>query len=181
MVSQFIGAVVGTMLLRLMIPSSQQQDYAMTRLSKHVTVLVGIVYEMLFSLLYTLLYFSFTSRGSKNTFRESHAPLAIGLFYGVSHIVIVDKTGCSLNPARSLGPAFVTNNFDCVWVYVAGPLLASCFGVLMHDLVLRKARNRLYPRPRSVSLVCCNPSREEIVLREPHGEYQPQYVIENTV
>ena len=44
------------------------------------------------------------------------APLLIGLTVTVSHLLLIPYTGTSINPARSLGPAFVSGTWDHHWV-----------------------------------------------------------------
>lgn len=40
-------------------------------------------------------------------------------------------TGASMNPARSLGPAIIANQWQNHWIYWIGPLLgASCAGLM---------------------------------------------------
>lgn len=63
------------------------------------------------------------------------APLAIGFAVFVGHTVLIPVDGCSINPARSLGPAIVSGNWTGFWVFVAGPFLGSVFGVLAWLLV----------------------------------------------
>jgi MIP family channel proteins len=38
--------------------------------------------------------------------------------------------GASMNPARSLGPAVVSEHFASLWLYVAGPVLGAALGVV---------------------------------------------------
>lgn len=40
-------------------------------------------------------------------------------------VVLGPLTSCSLNPARSLGPALAAGYFDNLWVYFAGPLAGA--------------------------------------------------------
>ncbi|XP_076474310.1 MIP channel family protein big brain isoform X2 [Bombus vancouverensis nearcticus] len=47
-----------------------------------------------------------------------------------------------LNPARALGPAFVTNRWDNHWVYWVGPLSGSAVAALLHEYVLNPKRSR---------------------------------------
>lgn len=172
---QLIGSIVGDFMLHATISTAQN---TMTQLSSNLSVVIGVVYEMIFTFMYTILYFSLSSRKSKSAFKHGHAPLALGMFYGVSHIVLIDRTGCSLNPARSFGPAVVNNDYRNLWVYFACPILASCLGVLIHDLVLKKSKRHSYPRARSLSLICCKPSREELILREHQSGYQSDYTMQ---
>lgn len=45
-----------------------------------------------------------------------------------------------MNPARSLGPAIATMNFERVWIYVVSPVIGAVFGsALYHFLRLPKS------------------------------------------
>ncbi len=44
------------------------------------------------------------------------APLAIGLSVFLAHAVMLPIDGCSINPARSFGPALVSNTWGDFWV-----------------------------------------------------------------
>ena len=54
------------------------------------------------------------------------------------HLVAVPLTGASVNPARTLGPALVSNAFDSVWVYMLAPALGGVVGALLYWFVLRE-------------------------------------------
>lgn len=44
------------------------------------------------------------------------APLTIGLTVTLGHLGVVSYTGSSMNPARTFGTAFVTENWHAHWV-----------------------------------------------------------------
>ncbi|GIY76725.1 neurogenic protein big brain [Caerostris extrusa] len=44
-------------------------------------------------------------------------------------------TGASMNPARSLGPAFVSNTWANHWVYWAGPVLGALLAGLIYEYI----------------------------------------------
>ena len=47
-----------------------------------------------------------------STFQISRSPaMMIGLTVSLCHLLLVPYTGCSVNPARSLGPAIIQRNF----------------------------------------------------------------------
>lgn len=54
------------------------------------------------------------------------APLACGFMYYALHLVIGPITGCGLNPARSTGPAAVSNVYlDQLWIFWVGPMIGG--------------------------------------------------------
>lgn len=51
----------------------------------------------------------------------------------IIHLVALPLTGASVNPARSFGPALISNAFDSFWLYVLGPAIgAVAAGALYH-------------------------------------------------
>ena len=62
-----------------------------------------------------------------------HACILTGLVYAIGHV-----SGCHINPARSLGPAIVTWNFEAHWIYWLGPIVgglaAGVVGAITHNL-----------------------------------------------
>jgi aquaporin Z len=53
--------------------------------------------------------------------------LAIGLTLAVIHIVGINVTGVSVNPARSLGPALLVGGkaLDQLWLFILAPLIGA--------------------------------------------------------
>jgi aquaporin Z len=53
--------------------------------------------------------------------------LAIGLTLAVIHIVGINVTGVSVNPARSLGPALLVGGkaLDQLWLFIVAPLIGA--------------------------------------------------------
>ncbi len=66
------------------------------------------------------------------------APLAIGLTITLIHLVAVPLTGASVNPARTFGPALISNAFDSFWVYILAPATGGVIGAVLYWSVLRE-------------------------------------------
>lgn len=57
--------------------------------------------------------------------------IAIGIALGLVNIVGIPVDNCSVNPARSFGPAvFSPDAFGDFWIMVVGPLVGACVAVL---------------------------------------------------
>jgi aquaporin related protein len=64
------------------------------------------------------------------------APVGIGLTLFTLHLFLVAWTGCSLNPARSLGPAAVAGKFpQNHWIYWIAPLCGGVLSVMYFQLL----------------------------------------------
>ena len=59
------------------------------------------------------------------------AGLAIGLSLILIHLVCINLTGTSVNPARSIGPAIFAGGeaLKNVWVFIVAPMVGGAFAV----------------------------------------------------
>jgi len=80
---------------------------------------------------FLLVWVVFDCAVNKNSIAQNNAPLAVGFVVFVAHTVCIPVTGCSINPTRSFGPAFVSwlNDSENVWadhwVFWLGPLCGA--------------------------------------------------------
>jgi MIP family channel proteins len=61
---------------------------------------------------------------------------AIGLTIAVDILAIGPLTGASMNPARSFGPAMVTQNFIGQFVFWIGPIIGGILAAVLYDTLL---------------------------------------------
>jgi aquaporin Z len=55
--------------------------------------------------------------------------LGVGGYIALAGLWAAPVSGTSMNPARSLGPALVSGDWNAYWVYVAGPLIGAAIAV----------------------------------------------------
>ncbi|KAM6570540.1 hypothetical protein CsatB_018525 [Cannabis sativa] len=67
--------------------------------------------------------------------------IAVGFTVLLNVLVAGPISGASMNPARSLGPAIVWNQFKGFWIYVVAPILGAISGVWAYNLL------RFNPKP----------------------------------
>jgi aquaporin-4 len=68
------------------------------------------------------------------------AGIAIGGMIFLLHLVGVPLTGASMNPARTLGPAIVSGQWDFHWIYWVGPIVGAVIaGLIMQYVYVKKA------------------------------------------
>ena len=64
-----------------------------------------------------------------------NAAIAVGSTVALLGLFASPISGASMNPARTLGPDIVANDYTGWWVYVAGPLLGAAIAVAIIGLV----------------------------------------------
>jgi len=128
-VSQLLGAVLGSIVL-LIATNKHTVSLTANRPSSNGT---GFVLELVVTALFVLVIL----QASRSDRFGSSALIAIPLTLVASHLVLIPFTGCSVNPARSFGPALVGNQWTGFWVFVLAPLLGGALAWLVHAAVVR--------------------------------------------
>ena len=132
-IAQVLGALAGAMVLALILSgkasgwdgSLGQNGWGAGYLGEY-SLLSALVFEVVATFLFLVCILGVTQKGA-----PSHlAGLAIGLTLVVIHIVGINVTGVSVNPARSLGPAIVGAGSNPaalaqVWLFIVAPLIGG--------------------------------------------------------
>jgi MIP family channel proteins len=135
-VAQLAGGVGGALLTKLLLEDEGRPvDYGITVVSARVdeAILPGMVVEGIgtFFLFWVIVGVAVNPRATKEW-----AALAIGATLGMLVMVLAPLTGAGFNPARSLGPAIVSGEFngagDFVLVYVVAPVIGAVLAGLAY-------------------------------------------------
>ena len=147
MAAQFTGAILATALLYLILENSfgNASDFGAHRISGAVSGNGGaFVLEAILTAI--LLIVIFATAVSKHGAGKL-APLIVGLTITAIHLVAVPLTGASVNPARTFGPALLSNAFDSAWVYMLAPAVGGVAGAVLYWFVLRETEPDDAPEP----------------------------------
>lgn len=117
-VAQLAGAAAGSLLLKWATGDDFEGALGRHALDPRIDSLEGLLLEGIMTAF--LLVVIFNVAVSKKGW-GINAPIAIGLAILLIHLVGVPWTGASVNPARSFGPALVTNEWKDFWLYIVGP------------------------------------------------------------
>lgn len=131
--AQCLGAVVGAGVLLVIASGSPnyvldvnglgQNGYGLGHSPGDYGLIAGAVFEIVATFLFVVTILGVTQKGA-----PSHlAGLAIGLALVVIHIVGIQVTGVSVNPARSLGPAVwvLGDAIGQLWLFIAAPMVGA--------------------------------------------------------
>ncbi|XP_067110081.1 aquaporin-1a.2 [Osmerus mordax] len=137
-VAQMLGAIIASAIIYGINPNSSIGVNSLNNISAGK----GFAIEFLATLQLVLCVIAVTDKRRNDV--TGSAPLAIGLSVGLGHLVAISFTGCGINPARSFGPALITEYFDNHWVYWLGPMCGGVAAALLYDFLF-------YPRSDNFS------------------------------
>lgn len=151
-ISQLIGAAVGAAFLYWLfnIGGADFQYGGITAISDNsiaanvcqpgVSQGMALLTEILLTMLFVFVVLGATD--SKKGY-GNFAGLAIGLALGLVNIVGIPVDNCSVNPARSFGPAlFSPNAWPDFWIMVVGPLAGAVLAAILWRLVAGNTKTR---------------------------------------
>jgi len=96
-------------------------------------LLSALVFEVVATFLFLITILGVTRKGTPLHI-AGFAGVAIGLTLAVIHIVGINVTGVSVNPARSLGPALLTGGTALaqLWLFIVAPLAGAIVAGLVY-------------------------------------------------
>ena len=143
-IGQVVGAFCGTGILYLILNTT---SFGVTNLGANsyssMTLLSAAAVEIILTFVFVYVILSVTKDESKSNV----APLIIGLTLAFVHLLGINLTGTSVNPARSLAPALFMcgEALEQVWVFIVFPLIGGAFAALTYKCINtpeKKAKGR---------------------------------------
>lgn len=142
-VSQLIGATIGAGLLAAFVGLAPGYNFGGTTpdagaslaanvLQPGATTGMALLAEGLLSFffIFVILCVTDAKRGAGNL-----AGAAIGLALGLVNIVGIPVDNCSVNPARSFGPALFGNGMGDLWIMIVGPVVGALLAAVCYKAV----------------------------------------------
>ena len=129
-IAQFAGATAGAMILALIAGGSQhlgQNGFGPGYLGGF-PVTAAATFEVVATALFVVVILGSTGAAASPGF----AGLAIGITLAAIHIVGIQVTGVSVNPARSFGPAVLVGGqaLSQLWLFLVAPAVGAVIGAL---------------------------------------------------
>ena len=146
-IAQCIGAIIGAFLLMLIASGKADYSVAANGLGQNgwgpgylgeYSLAAAFIFEVVATFLFLVCILGVTGKGGA----PHLAGLAIGLALVVIHIVGIQVTGVSVNPARSLGPAVLVGGqaLAQLWLFIVAPVIGAVLaGLLFRSGVLDPA------------------------------------------
>lgn len=121
--SQCAGALAASGVMRLLFP----QDSLLGSTVPAGSAAQSFVLEFLLTaiLMFVILGVSTGAREKGIT-----AGIVVGSVIGLEAMFAGPICGASMNPARSLAPALISNHLQHLWIYLVAPVIGACVGVL---------------------------------------------------
>ena len=147
MIAQFIGAVEACFLLWLFFGrdngygANVVQAAITTHYSAGASLVVGMVAELVLTFVFVMSVLGVTSQ----TENKSVIGFVAGIALTLVHLLGISLTGTSVNPTRSLFPAFFAGGeaLRQVWVYVAGPFVGAILAAICYGMTDHTAKHRI--------------------------------------
>ncbi|XP_007528597.2 aquaporin-6 [Erinaceus europaeus] len=131
-IAQLAGATVGAALLYGVTPDDIREALGVNVVRSSVSTGQAVAVELVLTLQLVLCVFASTD--SRQT---SGSPAAmIGISVALGHLIGIYFTGCSMNPARSFGPAVIVGKFTVHWIFWVGPLTGAILASLIYNFIL---------------------------------------------
>ena len=134
-VAQFLGALIGAFLLSLIAKTGAanlgQNGWGPGYLGEY-GLMAAAIFEVVMTAIFVIVILGVTGAKGHGAF----AGLAIGITLAVIHIVGIQVTGVSVNPARSFGPAVLAGGpaLTQLWLFIVAPAVGAVIGALLFRL-----------------------------------------------
>ena len=128
-IAQFAGALVGALIV-LAIAGSNASGLGSNGWGPGYLGEYSLLSALIFEIVFTAIFVSVILGSTGERASPHFAGLAIGLTLVAIHLVGIQVTGVSVNPARSFGPAVLAggNALAQLWLFIVAPLVGGAIG-----------------------------------------------------
>jgi MIP family channel proteins len=149
-ICQCVGGTLGALAVLLFFHDvGEAVNYGATAINGEIlqggSVWLALLAEALgtFLLMWAIMGLAVNPRGE-----AALAGLGIGAALGVGVMVFGPATGAGFNPARWLGPAIASGNFDDFWLYIVGPIIGAVLAAVVYTAFVLIERGLPPQRPQ---------------------------------
>ena len=134
-VAQFLGALIGAAILGTIAKTGfanlGQNGWGPGYLGEY-SMQAALVFEIVMTAIFVVVILGVSGDKGHGPF----AGVAIGITLAVIHIVGIQVTGVSVNPARSFGPAVLAGGpaLSQLWLFIVAPAIGAAIGALLYRL-----------------------------------------------
>ncbi len=130
-VAQFLGATAGAAVLFGIVQDAGKLG---TNALYNGNAGISFVIEAILTCVFVLAILGVTSKKEFG----SVAGVVIGAALTLIHLLGINFTGTSVNPARSFGPALIAGNFSGLWVFLLAPLVGGILAALIYGFLSKE-------------------------------------------
>ncbi|KAJ3076362.1 hypothetical protein HDU98_003944 [Podochytrium sp. JEL0797] len=127
--SQMAGSTLACALVSIIFPGAQNHFYGANQVFTGVSIAQAFFMELILTMGLVLTVLFLAVEKSKVTF---FAPMQIGVYVFVCHIISIPYTNTSINPARSFGAAVVSGIWTHHWLFWIAPLCGGAVAGGIH-------------------------------------------------
>lgn len=147
-VAQCAGALAGAVILLVIASGKADYSIAANGLGQNgygagylgeYSLMAALTFEFVMTFLFVTVILGATAKGAPGAM----AGLAIGLTLAAIHLVGINVTGVSVNPARSFGPAVLVGGkaLADLWVFIVAPLAGGVLAGVLHAAGITRAND----------------------------------------
>ena len=144
--AQLVGASLGAALVFLIASGQANFDIAVNGLGQNgfgegYLGEYSLTSALIFEAVMTFVFVTVILGATQEKAPAAMAGLAIGLTLAAIHLVGINVTGVSVNPARSFGPAIFVGGqaLADLWVFIVAPLAGGALAGIVHRAGLTRA------------------------------------------
>lgn len=138
-VAQFIGAIGGTFII-FAIQLTTKADVENFGYGANGFGAMNWFGALMVEVILTFIFILVILAVTENKKTAPHAGIFIGLALFFVHILGINLTGTSVNPARSFGPAIFAlgDSIAQLWVFIVAPVIGAILAVIVNKTLIRK-------------------------------------------
>lgn len=141
-IAQFLGAIAGALIIVAIWATTEigfewgETAVGANGVGSGLNMLGMFIVEVILTFVFILVILAVT----ENKKTAPHAGIFIGIALTFVHILGINLTGTSVNPARSFGPALFGGKeaLTTLWVFIVAPIVGAVIAVIVNKSLIRK-------------------------------------------